>query len=276
MRRRVAWLVLAGLPSALGADLGPDTGEAFRRYVQAAEARVAAQLSRPGRILYLDGMEAAPRQEALGLLRNGDVFMRRLELRDDSGGVLRAPRGLIHHWVGAVFIPGMAVGQVLELVQDYDHHEQVYQPDVVRSRLLGRHGDDFHVALSFRKKKVLTVTLNTEHDVHYARIDAAQWWSRSVSTRIAEVENAGKEAEREKPVGHDRGMLWRINSYWRFVERDGGVYVECESVSLTRDIPPGLGWLIKGLVTSVSRDSLQHTLKCTREGALARRKPPSE
>jgi hypothetical protein len=266
------WLsnVAVGRHNILAADLKPETLEGFSRYVERTEARIARQMSQPDRILYIDSLTATAHEEALTALKSGQVFMQRLELRDDSGGVMKAPGGLIHHWVGDVFIPGVSVNQVLGMVQDYDHHQEVYRPDVVRSKLVAKNGNDYKVELRFRKKKVVTVTLNTEHDVRYTELDPTHWYSRSVSTRVAEVENAGKPDEHEKPVGHDGGFLWRINSYWRFVGRDGGVYVECESVSLTRDIPPGLSWLIKGLVTGVSKDSLQHTLKSTRAGVLAR------
>ncbi len=253
-----------------GADLKPDTVEGFSRYVEATEKHIDQQLAQPDRLLYIDSLPDPSRTEILTSLKNGQTFMQRLETKDDSGQVMNAPGGLIHHWIGDVFIPGVSLTQVLDLVEDYNHHQEIYKPDVVRSRIVTRNGNDFKIEMRFRKKKVITVTLNTEHDVHYFELDSTHWYSRSVSTRIAEVEHADKPDEREKPVGHDGGFLWRINSYWRFVERDGGVYVECESVSLTRDIPPGLGWLIKGMVTSVSRQSLEHTLKSTRSGALAR------
>jgi hypothetical protein len=263
-------ILVVGVQGAVPADLKPETAEGFSRYVQATEVRIERQSTRGNQLLYIDALPEAPRKEILTSLRNGQVFMQRLETKDDSGRVITAPGGLIHHWIGDVFIPGVSLRQVLDMVEDYDQHHEIYTPDVVRSRLVARSGNDFRVEMRFRKKKVVTVTLNTEHDVHYVEIDATHWYSRSVSTRIAEVENADRPGEREKPVGHDGGFLWRINSYWRFVERGGGVYVECESVSLTRDIPSGLGWLIKGFVSSVSRESLEHTMKSTRSGALAR------
>ena len=133
--------------------------------------------------------------------------MQRLETRNDSGQVMSARGGLIHHWIGDVFIPGVSLVQVLDLVEDNNHHQDIYKPDVVRSRIVTRDGNDFKVGMRFRKKKVITVTLNTEHDVHYSELDSTHWYSRSVSTRIAEVEHADKPDEREKPVGHDGGFL---------------------------------------------------------------------
>jgi hypothetical protein len=83
------------------------------------------------------------------------------------------------------------------------------------------------------------------------------------------VANAGTAEEKEEPVGQGGGYLWRLNSYWRFEERDGGLYIECESISLTRGIPYGLGWVVGPFVTSLPRESLEFTLTTTRN-VLAR------
>jgi hypothetical protein len=150
------------------------------------------------------------------------------------------------------------------MVQDYNHHKDLYKPEVLDSRLLSRQGDDFRIYLRLLKKKVITVVLNTEHEVKYTRLDATRWRSASRTTKIAEVENAGKPDEREKPPGAGEGFLWRLNSYWRFAERDGGVWVECEAISLTRDIPTGLGWLVDPIIRNLPKESLENTLRATR------------
>jgi hypothetical protein len=120
------------------------------------------------------------------------------------------------------------------------------------------------VYLRFFMKKIITVVLNTEHEARFTRVSPGFAYSSIVSTRIAEVEGPGSPGEREKPVGNDGGYLWRLNTYWTFVERDGGVYIQCESVSLTRGIPAGFGWLIGPFVTSIPRESLAFTLETTR------------
>jgi hypothetical protein len=124
-------------------------------------------------------------------------------------------------------------------------------------------------------KKVITVVVNSEHEARFTRDGADRARSRIVSTRIAEVDDPDTREEREKPVGRDGGYLWRLNSYWRFLERDNGVYVECESVTLTRDIPSGFGWLVRPFVTSIPRESLTFTLETTRTrlAAAARSSP---
>jgi hypothetical protein len=47
-------------------------------------------------------------------------------------------------------------------------------------------------------------------------------------------------------------------------ERNGGVYVQSEVASLTRDIPTGLGWLVGSFVTSIPKETLLFTLASTR------------
>jgi hypothetical protein len=257
-------------PEVLSVDLKPATVEAFERYVKVTEARIDKELSRPETFLYVDTLPAARRAAALAILQRGEIYMEKLKTLDASGREMKAPDALIHHWLGAVFIPGATLRQTLQLVEDYDHHQDIYKPEVVRSKLVTRDGNDFKIYYRLRKKKVLTMTYNTDHDVHYFPVDATHCHSRSYTTRIAEVEDADTPKEREKPVDHDRGFLWRLYSYWRFEERDGGVYVECESVSLTRDIPLVVSWLVKPFVTDIPKESLQMTMGSTRSALLAR------
>ncbi len=266
----VLLLLAPQTPEVMSADLTPKTLEAFERYVQATEARINKELARRGEFLYVEGLPEPQRSQALAKLKRGNVYMERLRTLDASGRRIEAPDGIIHHWMGAVFIPGVTLPQTLALVEDYDHHQDIYKPEVVRSKLLSRSGNDFKIFYRLRKKKVITVTLNTQHDVRYFPVDATHCYSRSYSTRIAEVADADTPQEHEKPIGHDGGFLWRMNSYWRFEQKDGGVYVECESVSLTRDIPTGLGWLIKPFITGIPRESLLMTMNSTRSALLAR------
>jgi hypothetical protein len=254
----------------IAVDLKPQTLAAFAHYVQLTQSRIQGEIARRQAFLYIEGIPEPKRSQALGIVRKGQVYMERLETHDASGAPIAVPDGLIHHWIGAVLIPGVNLRQVLDLVEDYDHHQDIYLPEVVRSRLLEHQGSDYKIYYRLRKKKVITVTLNTNHDVQYFPIDATHCYSRSVATRIAEVANPDQPDEHEKPVGHDGGFLWRLDSYWRFEEKDGGVYVEVESISLTRDIPMGLGWMIKPFVTSIPRESLLMTLGSTRSAAEAR------
>jgi hypothetical protein len=259
-------------PDVMSADLGPKTVEAFDRYVQLTEARINGEVSQPEKFLYVDELPQPRRSEVLASFKRGEILMERLQTLDASGRKMEVPDAIIHHWLGAVFVPGANLQQAIALMQDYNHHQDIYKPEVVRSRLISREGNDFKIYYRLRKKKVITVMLNTYHDVHYFPVDSTRWYSRSYSTKIAEVANADTPDEREKSVGHDGGFLWRINSYWKFEERDGGVYIECESISLTRDIPTGLGWLIRPFVTTIPKESLEMTMGSTRSALAAAKK----
>jgi hypothetical protein len=248
--RWTVFAVLLALP-ALAADLKPKTVEAFDRYVREAEQRQGE--SKP--FLWADEAEDRVRRE-----KAGEVIVEPFR----GKAVTPVPNGLIHDWVGSVFIPGATVERTLAMVQDYDHHKDVFKPEVIDSRVISHTGNDFRIYLRLLKKKVITVVLNSEHEVKYTQLDKTRWRSVSRSTKIAEVDQAGKPGEREKPPGTGEGFLWRLNSYWRFEERDGGTWVECEAISLTRDIPTGLGWIVQPIIRDLPKESLLNTLRSTR------------
>ena len=206
---------------------------------------------------------AGDRYDSLAMRAREGLFIEPLVTRD-RGKEIDVPGGIIHHWVGVVFVPGATLDQAVALLQDYDRHADVYKPTVARSKLLARSGDTFTVYLRFVMKKVITVVVNSEHEARFTRDGPDRTRSRIVSTRIAEVEEPGTPAEHENPVGRDGGYLWRLDTYWRFLQRDNGVYLECESITLTRSIPAGFGWLVRPFVTSIPRESLTFTLETTR------------
>jgi hypothetical protein len=244
--------------------LKTETQGAFERYLKLAEARNESELKRATGLLWVDGLPGEQRAEAYAALKQGEVKMQKLEILDGDKPIA-CPGGMIHHWAGVVFIPTAKLEDVLGVLEDYDRHSVYYAPDVERSRIESREGDHFRVFLRFRRHKVITVVLDTEHEVHYFHDALGKAHSRSSAVRIAEVENAGKSDEREKTPGDDDGFMWRMETWWRMQERDGGVYVQSEVASLTRDIPTGLGWMIKPFVTGIPKESLTFTLEATRK-----------
>lgn len=190
-----------------------------------------------------------------------------------SEGPVHVPDGLIHDWIGAAFAPGATVSETLALIQDYDNHKEIYKPEVIDSRLLTREGNDFKIFLRLRKKKVITVVLDTCHEVHYAEVTPTQWTCQSLTTSIREVEHAGtpKEAVSDPDTGY--GYMWRLNSYWNLQERDAGVWLECRAISLSRDIPKGLAWIIEPIVRKLPRESLIHTLEATQQALASKKRP---
>jgi hypothetical protein len=248
---------------APAAELKQKTNTAFDLYVAATEARFANELRPGGTFLYIDGMNPDARRQAYEQLRQGEILVEKLETKA-SGVSSDIPDGMLHHWVGLIFIPGATLAKILPIVKDYDRRADLYKPDVSASRTIAHSGDDFKMFLRLHQKRFTTVDFNTTYDVHWGSVDSTKVYSNSISTRIAEVKDPAKPDGEELPVGTGHGYLWRLNTYWRFEEKEGGVYLQCEALSLTRDIPTGLGWLIKPLVTSIPKQSLNRALGQTR------------
>jgi len=251
-------------------QLKPRTLEAFESYIRDAEAGMQPSLQGDSAFLWSDTDQPRAQQ-----VRQGKIVAQLWA----GDGPVKIPNGLIHDWTGAVFVPGATVGQSLALVQNYDHHKNIYQPEVVDSKLIRHDGNDFQISLRLLKKKIITVVLDTNHDVHYSEIGPGRWFCRSYSTRIVEVEDAGTEKEHTLEPDTGYGFLWRLYSYWKFDEKSderrgsaaaaNGVYIECRAISLTRDIPYGLGWIIEPIVRKLPQESLIHTLECTRKALQA-------
>ena len=250
------------------ADLRPQTVAAFDRYVAETERQREQSLTNPSPFLWIEAQRPDQRV-SLEQLRAGAFVIERLTTNTSDGKKIEAPDGLIHHWLGAVFVPGALLDQAIALLQDYDRHATIYAPAVAQSKVLSRDGDSFRVSLRFFMKKVITVVVDGEHQARFTRLAPDRAHSRVVSTRLNEVEDPGTDRERLKPEGRDGGYLWRINSYWRFLERDGGTYIQCETITLSRRIPAGLGWLVGPFVTSIPKDSLEFTLTTTRQTLAA-------
>jgi len=277
--RFVLVILLAGLCTparrANGEALEPKTLAAFDQYVRRAEAQTDVRPARDKEFLWVERLSGERRATAEHQLRAGQVVIERLDAESDDakgGGdkPVTVPGGMIHHWIGTVFISGASLAQTLALEQDYNHHQEYFRPEVMRSEILAHDGNDFRIEMRLYKKRVIATVLDTEHQVHYEIVDSTHAWSLSRTVRIQEVDNPGEPNEKLKPVGHDRGFLWRMNNYWRFEEKNGGTYVECQSISLTRDIPGGLGWLIGPYLTGVPRESLTFMLATTRGAVLER------
>src|SRR5271165_1632941 len=248
--------------SAKPTALKPPTLEAFAAYIHAAEAELDHTL-RGSNFLWADADPAKARD-----VREGHIVA---EFWTGKGPA-KIPHGLIHDWIGAAFLPATNIKEILSLIQDYDNHKNIYKPEVLDSKLLSRHQNDFQIYLRLLKKKILTVVLDTDHKVHYRSLDPTRWTCRSYTTRIAEVENAGSPKEIVLPPDSGYGLLWRLDSYWRFQERDGGVCLECRAISLTRDVPLGLGWIIQPIIQNLPKESLIKTLEDTRQALHAKAK----
>ena len=264
--RRTASLtaVMLLIGSAAFASTGPESVElraptlqAWSAYERQVDARLKNAAAEGSPFFALDAFGFKGWKEAA---MSGRISMQRLERPQPSGSSVDVPDGKIHHWAGAVFVPGVTLQAVLQHLAKQAGRESDYYDDVIASRLLARDGATHRVFLKLRRTKVVTVTYNTEHAVEVRQLGASRATARSVSTRIAELADAGTAKEREKPDGQDQGFLWRLNAYWRYEAVNGGVLIECESISLSRDVPAVLKWFVGGMVEGVARESLERTL----------------
>ncbi len=254
--------------SCPAAELKQKTVEAFDHYVRNTEARIDAELRPGGPFLWVDSLPRSRRQHLYDLLQRGQLKMHQ-ENTEEEGKPIEVPDGLIHHWIGVAFAPGVSLERALSLLQDYNNHWRTYKPDVRRSKLLEHTDNTFKIYLQFYKDSPRRVSFNTEFEVHYIRIDATHVASRAVSARIAELASPDQPDSSEFPVGQGHGYLWRVNNYWRLEEKDGGVYMQVESIALSRDMPAIFAWFVNPLIRRVSRQTLASLLYATRRGLLS-------
>lgn len=243
----------------LSVKLKPETVREFDKYVNASEASMEKRWSGELPFLFMDEQPA----DKAGA-RSGDVFIRQLSPK----GGRKVSGGIIHDWSAGTFIKGATLEQATSLITDFNRHKKVY-PEVVESYVKLRNGNVSRGFLRLAKKKVLTVVLNSEYEVRTTQISPTRAYTVSHSIKINEIDDAGTKTERELPAGEGHGFLWRLNAYWRFEATPEGVYAECQAITLTRDVPSGLAWMINPFIQDMPRESLRNTLEATR-AALAR------
>ncbi|MDR3777476.1 MAG: hypothetical protein P4K97_11355 [Terracidiphilus sp.] len=192
-------------------------------------------------------------------LRQGELIVEQLT----PSTAAELPSAMLYHWRGTAFAAGAKAADFERLMKDFNAYPQHFFPQVMQAKVTAQQGDHFQAVMRVRQKHVITVVMDTAYDVTFGRLDARRGYSLSRSTRIAEIDSLGTRNERALSPGKEHGFLWRLNTYWSYEERDGGLYIQIESVTLTRSIPTGLGWAIGPFVNSVPRESLEFTLRST-------------
>ncbi|HEY1754979.1 MAG TPA: hypothetical protein VGG72_06255 [Bryobacteraceae bacterium] len=239
-----AMSVSAALPCMLAgqikipAQLSPATSQAFDQYVAIAEKGMdwkARTSPKPAGEVDVIAMDDSP-----------------ISIKD----------GLIHDWVGGVLMPGISVDKALAMFRDYAGYKKVFSPEVLESQLLSHSGNRWNSSLRIgRRAGLTTVTFDTEYATQYKSLGLGRWAIESRSTKINELDDNNKPL----PEGTGQGFLWRLNSYWLIEPRSGGLYLECRAISLSRDVPNGLGWIVKPIIASLPRDSLKSTVEEARK-----------
>ena len=246
-------LAFLGIPSQTMAEPTPAAVAAYNSYVGVVETRLARQhRSQNG---FLVAGPFTPQNEPR--LRRGELIVE--QLTPLTGVDL--PGAMLHHWRGTAFVAGAKAADFERLLRDFDAYPRHFSPQVVEAKMLSEQGDHLQASMRVRQRHVIAVVMDTAYDIAFGQLDAQHGYSISRSTRIAEIEAAGTSAERALTSSQEHGFLWRQNTYWSYEERDGGLTMQIESVSLTRSIPIGLGWAVGPFVESVPRESLEFTLR---------------
>jgi hypothetical protein len=254
-----AALVLTTLQVVLplaAASLKPETKAGWEEYLRTANAAMQARLQPNAHFLWVEeepGRLEETRTKGPHIAPAG------------SNIPMRVPNGLVHHWLGAAFIPNVKVEDVLAILRNYDRYKDIYKPAVIGSAYRGTVGlkDRFSLRLGYRSM-VAKTALDTECEASYVRVDDRRWYSVTNATRIIELAKFGTPEQHALPEDEGIGLIWRLSTITRLEERDGGVYMELEVIALSRDIPTGLRPFFMPIVRRVSRDSLATSLRQTR------------
>ncbi len=239
--------ILSLLTVAAGAvceEPDPVAVAGFDAYVRGVEARLDAAHARPE--TYLEPVDWQR-------VRAGQLVIQRLAPKDAA----EVPGALIHDWRGTAFAPGATAAEFERVLRDFAAYPKEFAPQVVSAQAAAQDADHALAVLRVRQQHVITVVLDTDYDVRYARLDQKHGAIASRSTRVEEMGANGRALS----AAAEHGFLWRINTYWSYEERDGGVYMQIESLSLTRSIPTGLGWAVGPFVENVPRESIEFTLR---------------
>ena len=245
-------------PFAKAVQPTPAAVSGFNAYVTEVESRLDRQhRSVQGFLVSQDA----------GRMRKGELIIDRLT--PSNGADL--PDAMLHHWRGTAFAPGATAADFERLMRNFSAYPQYYAPQILSAKVIAQRGDQYQAVMRIRQKHVITVVMDTSYDVVFARLDARHGYSISRSTRISEIDSPGTAKERVLSPSEESGFLWRLNTYWSYEERDDGLYMQVESISLTRSIPTGLAWAVGPFVESLPRESLEFTLQATRDALQKKR-----
>ena len=251
----IALTMTVRIDAADAVTLHAHTLRAWQTYMAAVEARITRELRGAGGFLVAD---AAPDADLMrARLRRGERVIAKMP--PPAGAPADVPNGQIAHWRGSLLVPGVTLTDLLDCLQ-HPPEAGPHQEDVVALRVVTRQPDRLQLAIRMRRTKIVTVTYDTEHEITYQHHGPGRASSRSIATKIVELAAPGTPAERAKQPGEDRGFLWRMQSFWRYEQVEGGVIVEVESLTLSRSVPFGLSLVMQPIVDDIARESIQRTL----------------
>jgi hypothetical protein len=258
VRLLIAAIILGVTAQTLSAAVLTDAAaKAYAEYVDRARRSFLGRVNQP--VGGGDSERAALHREEMTVRPGG------------GDGIQELPDSLLHHWRGAVFIPRTTLQESLSVSRAYPDYPMIFHP-VVAAKILSDEGDALRVQFRMRQSAGgITGTVDMWSNIQYRRLDPTHASVISMTDTIREVKDAGRSTERYVPPGQDRGYLWRGATFTRFVEADGGVYMEMETIGLSRRFPPLLGWVIEPIARRIGRGSVENSMQEFRRAILARR-----
>lgn len=177
----------------------------------------------------------------------------------------KVPQGLIHHWVGVMFVQNVSLNQVMQVLNSYDRYSDIYRSLIKKTSVIEQAGDTVKLnVLAVQKAFSVIAAVDTDEEIQIARPAANRVCITANSVRIQEIANYGQPSEHAFPEDRRPGYVWRALIVQRLEQRDGGVYVELETISLSRGIPWEVRWLIKPLTDDLPRRLMADILDETR------------
>ena len=243
--------------AANAASLQPTTSKAWEAYVESANKEITQRLSAARTFLWAD-----EEPNRLARIRAGEIVVSPVGPEIPK----RVPSGLIHHWIGAVFMNHVKLEDVLRVVRDYSRYKDVYKPAVADSKVITSGNEKDRFSMRLVNKSLIRITAyDIDFESYLVHLDDRHVYGVSRATRIQEIEAYGAAAQHTLNENEGSGIIWRLWSTSRYLERDGGVYIELEALALSRDIPRSLRWLVEPIVRHVSRVSLSTSLRQTQK-----------
>ncbi len=203
--------------------------------------------------------------DALARMHAGEIVL----AAGTGDGITEMSRGLLHHWRATAFIPDVTIDRVLAIVQDYAAYADAYDW-LIASQLVDREGDRYRAFFRVRRSAgVVTGVVDMWMVTNYRRIGPGRAVAVSRADCVRQVEHAGEPGERRLPQGTGSGYLWRADALSKYLERDGGVFVELDTVGLSRGYPPLLGWIVAPIARRLGRESAAESLNRLRAAVIA-------
>ena len=244
-------------------SLSPATLKAYEHYVSLTEQRITAERDGKAPLLWVDRQPERERTRAMDRLKRGETVVGEMETRE-AGKAIQVKDGIVHHWVATVLLPGVKIDRAMAFVGDYAKYPQAFAPLVTRASVSSQSEGRDVVAMRTSVKKVITVTMDGDYVIDYRRISPSRFVSTTVATNLHQVTNEGLKTEQREPADQTSGYLWRYRMYCTLEERTEGTFNQCESITLTRDVPALVSWVVGPFVTGIPRDSLSLMVTSTR------------